>query len=390
MPLGTVETQQFPSTTQCLKGHSGGARREAFGMARRQERWDCFIAYASPDRIAAETLYDLLSPSFRVFLDRRCLLPGDDWSSRLPAAQSRAVVTLVLISPNTDAAYYQREEVARAIELARSGDDLHTVIPVLLDETAERISLPYGLRLKQAISVAEAGGIAGVADQLRGALRYRLVMPAREIQQRFDDRAAVDRAVRLVSKQRFRRNGLLGRPDLAYVFVGDYDEQRHRTLREILSNLWIGDAFERVDNSNVAWLALVFEVGELNHRKMDLFPATWKAAFRILSDPKRAACFLATDEELARLGRPPRDYYSDDQSFWHSCCTTNERRWTERGAPTIEEMLGISWSCFRGTGITEPSTGVPSRVFFAKNLPMSSITYRVQELGTPDDNAVLE
>ncbi|CNE93727.1 Uncharacterised protein [Mycobacterium tuberculosis] len=221
----------------------------------------------------------------------------------------------------------------------------------------------------------------------------RMPMPAGEIQERYTGRAVVERAVRLVPREGFDPDGRLGLPSRAYVFIGDYDEQRHRTLRQILSNLWIGDAFEQIENSNVAWLALIFEVGELNPRKLDLLPATWKATFRILSDPKRAARFVATDEELIRLGRPPRDYYSDDQNWWYGRCATAGRRWTGRG-PLIEEVLGISWACFSGTGITNTgprrSSGIPSRVFFVKNLPLSSVTYRVQELGVPDDDIVLE
>jgi hypothetical protein len=383
--VGAVDTPRGP-------GRSVEVAKKPSEMTR-EERWDFFIAYASPDQMAAETLFELLSSPFRVFLDRRNLLPGDDWSSRLSAAQSLATVTLVLISSHTDIAYYQREEIARAIELTRREDDLHRVVPILLDEPANTVQLPYGLRLKQAISVTEAGGLVGVANQLKGALQHRMAMPASEIQQRYTSRNVLERAVRLVPRQSFNSNdGLLGAPSRAYVFVGDYDEQRHRTLRQILSNLWIGDAFERVDNSNVAWLALIFEVGELNRRKLDLLPATWKAAFRILSDPKRAARFEATDEETARLGRPPRDYYSDDQNSWYSSCTTDERRWSAHGE-LVEEVLGISWTCFTGTGITEQpsvqSAGIPSRVFFVKNLSMSSITYQVQDLGVPDDGTVL-
>lgn len=47
-------------------------------------------------------------------------------------------------------------------------------------------------------------------------------------------------------------NDRLGNSERKYVFVGDYDEQRYRTSRQILSNLWIGDAFERVENSNIS------------------------------------------------------------------------------------------------------------------------------------------
>lgn len=358
-----------------------------------EERWHFFIAYDSADRTAAEALFDLLSSSFRVFLDRRNLRPGDDRRSLLSTAQSRATVTLILISSRTDSAYYQREEIARAIELTGRENDPHRAVPILLDELAHTDQLPRSLRLKQAISVTESGGLAGVADRLKSALQHQLAMPASVIQQRYTSRAVLERAVRLVPRHSFNSSGLLGLPNRAYVFVGDYDEQRHRTLRQILSNLWIGDAFERVDNSAVAWLALTFEVGELNRRKLDLLPATWKAGFRILSDPKRAGRFVATDMELARLGHPPRDYYSDDQDWWYSSCVNDERRWTSRGA-LVEEVLGISWTCFNGTGITgaglvSQSGGIPSRVFFVKNAPLSSITYQVQDLGVPDDGSVL-
>ncbi|MGX7672021.1 toll/interleukin-1 receptor domain-containing protein [Plantactinospora sp. DSM 117369] len=360
----------------------------------REDRWDFFIAYATADRAAAEELYDLLSPPFRVFLDQRSLLPGDDWDSRLPAAQRSAAVTLVLISGGTDRAYYQREEIAQAVELSRREDGLHRVVPILLDESAGAAHLPYGLRLKQAVPVTDAGGLRQVAERLRDTLRHCLALSPDELLRRYEERTVVERAVRLVPRDGFDPTGQLGLSTRKYVFVGDYEEQRHRTLRQILANLWIGDAFEQVDNSNGPWLALTFDLGELNRRKMDLLPATWKAAFRILSDPSRAGCFEATDEERTLLGRPPRNYYSDDQQAWYSSCTIRERRYTPWGTDYfIREVLGISWLCFTGTGITQGtrrSTGLPSRVFFVRNLPLRSIDYQIQDLGVPDDDTVLE
>jgi hypothetical protein len=356
----------------------------------REDRWDFFIAYASSDGAAAEALYDLLRPSFRVFLDRRSLMPGDDWASRISAALNNTAVTLVLISPGTDDAYYEREEIATAIDRSRGAGSPHQVVPIFLDGAAEHIRLPYGLRVKQRISVSEAGGLPQVARRLKTTLQQNLAMSAEQIRSRYDSRAPVDHAVRLVPRADLDRDGLLGLPSRKYVFVGDYEEQRRRTLRQILSNLWIGDAFEQVANSSVGWLALTFEVGDLNSRKIDLMPATWKAAFRLLSDPRRAACFAATEEELAELGRPPRDYYSGDQNVWYRRCTARER-----GHRLLDEVLGISWLCFSGTGLTEApsprgSDGIPSRVFFVKNRPLSSITCSIEDLGTPDDDVVLD
>jgi hypothetical protein len=167
------------------------------------------------------------------------------------------------------------------------------------------------------------------------------------------------------------------------VFVGDYDEQRHRTLREILSNLMVGDAFDRILNSEIEWAALTFSMGELNARKLDLKPATWKSVFRILSHPGKVGCFEATAEEKAQMGTRPYDYYSDDQNYWWNCLSRRPREYQT-------EMLGIDYPCFRGDGITEPyareSISVPSRVFFVKNVPVDSLTCSFQDMGMPQDS----
>jgi hypothetical protein len=167
-------------------------------------------------------------------------------------------------------------------------------------------------------------------------------------------------------------------------------------LRQVLSNLWIGDAHEKVANSNVNWVAIVLEIGELNYSKLDLKPATWKAAFRILSDPKRAGCFVASTEEWHKLGhRSSRDYYSEDQDYWYSCLTTAERRYPPKGTNYLSDVLGIDNSCWFGTGITNDrgrstSPTVPSRVFFLRNVPLADISYRIQNLERPDDEVILE
>lgn len=248
-----------------------------------------------------------------------------------------------------------------------------------------------------------AGVLAGTAaalvalqvylDQPSSASRVRTPpMSAVAIEGRHTRQALVKWAVRLIPQQDFDPNGMLGLTTHQYVFIGDYDEQRHRTLREILSSMWVGDAFDRVANSNVTWVALIFEIGELNRRKLDLLPATWKATFRILSDPKRAARFTANDEELAQLGPAPRDYYSGDQRWWYRRCTSGERLLGKNSA-LVEEVMGLSWTCFSGTGITYPgptSDGTPSRLFYVKNVPLAGITYDVQVLGTPDGHVVLK
>src|SRR5262249_38215016 len=156
---------------------------------------------------AAEGLYDLLSPQFRVFLDRRSILPGDDWDSRISAAHNRAAVTLALISSGTDDAHYLRAEIARAIKMSRRPGTSHQVVPIFLDSGAAD-DPPYGLDLKQGISVPDAGGLAQVARRLKTTLQQLLAMPARQIWDRYASRSPVDQAVRLVPREDFDRDGL--------------------------------------------------------------------------------------------------------------------------------------------------------------------------------------
>ena len=67
--------------------------------------WDFFLAHAGADKEAAEAVYELLRPHFKVFLDSLSLLPGDDWDREIALAQSRSAVTLVLVSSRTEKAY---------------------------------------------------------------------------------------------------------------------------------------------------------------------------------------------------------------------------------------------------------------------------------------------
>ena len=135
--------------------------------------WDFFIAHAGPDKEVAERLYDRLCQDARTFLDSRSLELGDDWDIKLREAQQSSLVTVVLISGHTDQAYYQREEIAAAIALART-DSGHRVVPVYLNsEAAASDSVPYGLRLKHGITLSDSVGLGELQDALL-KLRTRL------------------------------------------------------------------------------------------------------------------------------------------------------------------------------------------------------------------------
>jgi hypothetical protein len=359
-------------------------------MERAREQWDFFIAHTGPDRGVSEELYTHLSKDFRVFLDSRSLLPGDDWDVALNAAQRASRITVVIVSSKTEKAYYQREEIAAAIALARSEADTHRVVPVFLDEDypKDNESIPYGLRSKHSISVKSAGGLEGVSRLLARLLAPTLAMSAQQIEERHKQRSIVEIGVRLIPTKAFDVNGSLGSPQRQYVFIGDYDEQRYRSLTQILSNLLIEDSFEKVFDSNIEWTAICFKIGRHNYRKLDILPATWKAAFRILSHPSRLGCFEASSEEMMKMGPGLKDYLSDDQPYWLQRLRIPERQDASKGSDyLVTEELSISNLCFDGKGIT-PGT-VPSRIFFAKNLPLSALDCRIVQLGFSSDNTIL-
>ena len=73
----------------------------------------------------------------------------------------------MLISSHTDAAFYQHEEIARAIQLARDNPQAHTVIPVLLEKLPEgNREMPYGTGILQAMDATKSGGLKRIARQL--------------------------------------------------------------------------------------------------------------------------------------------------------------------------------------------------------------------------------
>jgi SOS regulatory protein LexA len=128
--------------------------------------YDFFLAYAGPDAAQAERLYDLLTAESSVFLDTRSLLPGDDWDRELAEAQRNSRVTVVLVTASTDAAFYQREEIATAIDMARADGRKHRVVPVYLDIDPTAADALYGLHLKVGFRVSGDITLEQVAARL--------------------------------------------------------------------------------------------------------------------------------------------------------------------------------------------------------------------------------
>lgn len=130
-------------------------------------RYTYFLAHAGRDTTRAEQLYDRLTAlAVPTFLDKRCLIPGDDWDIELRRAQRDSLATVALVTLPIDPAYYFRAEIASAIARQRDTPDLHRLIPVYLDGLPTRPDdIPYGLELKHAIDGARLG-TERVADEL--------------------------------------------------------------------------------------------------------------------------------------------------------------------------------------------------------------------------------
>jgi hypothetical protein len=124
--------------------------------------WDVFIAHASADRKVAESLFALLDPHCRVFLDSKKLKAGDIWDELISSAQQASRATVVLVTNDSHRAHYELAEVASAVALARDPIARHRVIPVLLGEA----KLPYGLERVQAIRLQGTHSIAEAATQI--------------------------------------------------------------------------------------------------------------------------------------------------------------------------------------------------------------------------------
>jgi hypothetical protein len=129
--------------------------------------WDVFIAYSSSDRAVASRLADALGNRLRVFIDIYCLRPGDDWDIALRAAVEDAAMVVVLVSPSTEQSFFQRDEILRAVERSRKDPPRARLIPIFIGGTAPtQPSVPYGLRPKQGIVIANEDDLNAAAERI--------------------------------------------------------------------------------------------------------------------------------------------------------------------------------------------------------------------------------
>jgi len=158
--------------------------------------WDFFLAHAGDDLPVAQSLFLKLEPPAKVFLDAVSTLPGDDWDVTLPTAQRSALISVILVSSNTEKAYYQREEIAAALDMARSDPRTHLVVPVYVNaKQIPRDQIPYGLRLKHSLYVPESGDLTETGQQLLRTLEVMKHQEEKKTEIVANQRAALDKLV---------------------------------------------------------------------------------------------------------------------------------------------------------------------------------------------------
>ena len=103
-----------------------------------------------------------------VFLDSEVLVPGDEWTYKICDAQRQSLLTVILISPRSEAAYFQREEILQAISLARRQKE-HRIIPIYLGNRSFPEDMPYGLKQLHGLALTK-GTLLEVAMRVEAAL----------------------------------------------------------------------------------------------------------------------------------------------------------------------------------------------------------------------------
>jgi hypothetical protein len=134
------------------------------------QEWDFFIAHAGPDKPQAEELYSRLAPTARTFLDSKSLMPGDNWFRQISRAHRASLITIVLVSSNTEHAYFQGEEIVVAVQMLRDNPETHRVIPVYLNDAPGTPVLDYGLRSQHALFLTPQSDLDDVAKSLLATL----------------------------------------------------------------------------------------------------------------------------------------------------------------------------------------------------------------------------
>lgn len=84
----------------------------------------------------------------------------------LSDALRSSLIHIIMVSPNTEDAYYQCEEIAVAIQMAREDPHTRRVVPLYLNSQGVPKSVPYGLKTRHGLSVADEKDLAAAKERL--------------------------------------------------------------------------------------------------------------------------------------------------------------------------------------------------------------------------------
>ena len=133
--------------------------------------WDFFLAHAGADLEVARRLRRQLEPPARVFLDDECISLGESWDRKLAEALRSSLIHVILVSPNTDEAYYECEEIAVAVQLAREDPHTRRVVPVYLNSKGVPNAVPYGLKTRHGLALPDSKDLTAAKERLLRTLQ---------------------------------------------------------------------------------------------------------------------------------------------------------------------------------------------------------------------------
>jgi hypothetical protein len=125
-----------------------------------------FLLYARSDEKAVRRLYNRLSKAgASVWIDRKKLLPGQDWQSEIRQAIYSSDIIIVCLSKKFNKqGGYRHEELRIVLEKANVlPDDLLLIIPVRLEEC----DLPEPLHRWQRVDLFEPNGFHVLLSALK-------------------------------------------------------------------------------------------------------------------------------------------------------------------------------------------------------------------------------
>jgi hypothetical protein len=129
-----------------------------------------FLVYARSDQAAVDRLYQrLIKTGAKVWLDRKTLVPGQDWQYEIGKAIQRSDLAIVCLSRQFNKqGGYRHEELKIALRKANSLPEGQTfIIPARLDNC----DMPAPLRRWQRVDLFDPRGYQALLEALR---RYSL------------------------------------------------------------------------------------------------------------------------------------------------------------------------------------------------------------------------